>query len=144
MSIGMQTFSICPSDSRRQPFRRTLIQSHSAKERVQTVIRLCGFCVLKITLKTFVVRSQDAHFMPGCFQVGFKLLDLTKENRTVRRLLLSGPGLEVRLDTPPCRRRSLLLMMVDFGPGQEPGSTQHSQSLTRGLRARQTEWASTS
>jgi hypothetical protein len=83
MSVRVKAFSICSSDRHNHPFWRTLIQSHSAEERVRTVIRLCGFGVLKIALKTFFCGSKGIRLPSRLLQVSFKLFDLVQEQQTV-------------------------------------------------------------
>jgi hypothetical protein len=83
MSVRVKAFSICSSDSDGQPFRRTLIQSHSAEERVRTGIRLGGFGVLEVALKTFFCSPQCIRLPPRLLQIGFKLFDLIQEQQTV-------------------------------------------------------------
>jgi hypothetical protein len=46
----------------RHPFRRTLIQSSSTEQRIQTITLLEGFSVLKIACKPFVIGPQGADF----------------------------------------------------------------------------------
>jgi hypothetical protein len=83
MSIRVQAFSICSSDGDRQPFRSTLIQSHSAEYRVRTVTRLRGFGGLKIALKTFLCGPKAIRLPSRLSQVGFKLLDSIQEQQTL-------------------------------------------------------------
>ena len=83
MSVRVKALSICPSDGNHHPFRRSLIQSHSAEQRVQTTIRLCGFGVLKFAFETFFCGPQVIGLPSRLLKVSFKLFDLLQEHQTV-------------------------------------------------------------